>query len=66
METIKRKLNCKIEKDDGLDDDCDTKNFLPGHLGAFILSISKRMLNNFAREINGFYNKIYYGDADSL
>ena len=33
---------------------------------AFILSNSKRIMNNFIREINGFYNNIYYTDCDSL
>ena len=57
----------KMEKDDGLDDDSDIKNTLPAVLGAFILSNSKRIMNNFIREINGFYNNsIYYGDTDSL
>ena len=57
----------KLKKDDGLDDDCDIKNTLPAVLGAFILSNSKRIMNNFIREINGFYNNsIYYGDTDSL
>ena len=57
----------KMKKDDGLDDDCDIKNTLPAVLGAFILSISKGIMNNFIREINGFYNNsIYYGDTDSL
>ena len=57
----------KMKKDDGLDDDCDIKNTLPAVLGAFILSNSKRNMNNFIREINGFYNNsIYYGDTDSL
>ena len=43
------------------------KNTLPNHLGAFILSNTKRIMNNFIREINGFYiNSIYYGDTDSL
>ena len=47
--------------------DCDFKNTLPAVLGAFILSNSKRMMNNFVREINGFCNNsIYYGDTDSL
>ena len=41
----------KMKKDDGLDYDCDIKNCLPGHLGAFILGNSKR---NMKREINGF------------
>ena len=43
------------------------KNTLLSHLGAFILSNSKRIRNNFIREINGFYNNSnYYGDTDSL
>ena len=25
----------KVKEDDGLDDDCDNKNTLPAHLGAF-------------------------------
>ena len=57
----------KRKKGDGLDDDCDIKNTLPAVLGAFILSNSKRIMNNFIREISGFYNNsIYYGDTDSL
>ena len=36
-------------------------------MGAFILSNSKQIMNNFIREINGFYKKsIYYGDTDSM
>ena len=57
----------KLKKDVGLESDNDVKNTLPSHLGAFILSTSKRNVNNFIREINGFYNNsIYYGDTDSL
>ena len=57
----------KMEKDDGLDDDCDNKSILPAVLGAFVLSNSKRNMNNFIREINGFYNNnIHYTDCDSL
>ena len=57
----------KLKKDDGLDDDCDVKKTLLAVLGAFILSNSKRIMNNFIREINGFYNNsIYYGDTDSM
>ena len=57
----------ELKKDGGLDGDNDVKNTLPSHLGAFILSNSKRNMNNFIRGINGFYNKsIYYGDTDSL
>ena len=57
----------KMKKDDVLDDDCDITNTLPAVLGAFVLSNSKRNMDNFIREINGFYNNsIYYGDTDSL
>ena len=57
----------KLRKDDGLDGDNDTKKTLPSHLGAFILSNSERIMNNFIKENNGFYkNSIYYGDTDSL
>ena len=57
----------KYEKDDGLDCENDVKNTLPSHLGGFILSNSNRFMNNFIREINGFYNiSIYCGDTDSL
>ena len=57
----------KMKRDDGLDDDCDTKNTLPAVLGNFILANSRRIMNKFIREINGFYeNNIYYTDTDSL
>ena len=57
----------EIRKTEGLDDDCDIGNILPAHLGAFILSNIKRILNIFLREINDFYTiSIYYGDTDSL
>ena len=57
----------KTEDDDGLDGDNNVKNTLPSHLGAFILSNSKRILNSLISEINGIYNNsIYYGDTDSL
>ena len=57
----------KMKRDDGLDDDCDIKNTLPAILGAFILANSKRIMNKFIKEINGFCNNsIYYGDTDSL
>ena len=67
MEITKRKLYCKDEKGDGLDDDCDNKNTLPAVLGAFILSKSRRIMKKFIIEKNGFYNNsINYGGADSL
>ena len=57
----------KMKKGDGLDDDCDNKNTLSAVLGAFILSISRRIIKKFIREKNEFYkNNIYYTDTDSL
>ena len=57
----------KLKKNDGLEGDNDVKDTLPSHLGAFILSNSKRIMNNFIIEINGFFNNsIYYGDTDSV
>ena len=57
----------KMKKDDGLDDDCGIKNNLPALLGAFILSNSRRFMNKFIREKNGFYkNNIFYTDTDSI
>ena len=63
----KENYTVKTKKYDDLDDDCNIKNTLPAHLGAFILSHIKRIMNNFLKEINGFHkNNIYYGDTDSL
>ena len=57
----------KMKKDDGIDDDCDIKNTLPAVLGVFILGNSRRIMNKFIRETNGFYkSNIYYTDTDSL
>ena len=57
----------KMKKDDRLDDDNIAKNTSAAHLGAFILSNSKRILNKFIRKIDGFYTKnVYYTDTDSL
>ena len=40
---------------------------MPLHLGAFVLSNSKRIMNNFIHAINGFYtNDVYYTGTDSL
>ena len=39
---------------------------MPHQLGAFVLSNSKRNMNNFIQAINGFYtNDLYYEDTDS-
>ena len=40
---------------------------MPSHLEAFILSNSKRNMNNFIMENKGFYNNsLYYTDLDSF
>ncbi|ESO82750.1 hypothetical protein LOTGIDRAFT_155768 [Lottia gigantea] len=39
----------------------------PSHLGSFVLSHSKKIMNNFIRVIDGFYKpEIYYTDTDTL
>ena len=68
MEITKRNLYSEIKKkDDGSDGNSAVRNTILSHLGAFILSNSERIINNFIGEINGFYYKIiYYGDTDSV
>ncbi|ESO85255.1 hypothetical protein LOTGIDRAFT_176066 [Lottia gigantea] len=45
----------------------DFTRLTPTHLGTFILSHSKRIMNNFIQVIDGFYKpEIYYTDTDSL
>ena len=40
---------------------------MPLHLGAFVLSNSKRIMNNFIHAINGFYtHDVFYTDTDPL
>ena len=40
---------------------------MPLHLGAFVISNSKRIMNNFIHAVDGFYsNDVYYTDTDSL
>ena len=64
---VPNRIHIRKKKDDGLNGDNDVKNTLPRPLGVFIFSKSKRNMNNFIREINGFYNNsIFYGDRDSL
>ena len=56
-----------MKKDDGLDDGCNVDITLLAHLGAFVLSNSERIKNNFIKEFNSFYNdNKYYTDTDSL
>ena len=57
----------KMIDDAGLEDEVKKLNAMPLHLGAFVLSNSKRIMNNFIHAINGFYtNDVYYTDTDSL
>ena len=57
----------KMIDDAVLEDEVKKLNTMPLHLGAFVLSNSKRIMNNFIHAINGFYtNDVYYTDTDSL
>ena len=57
----------KMIDDKGLEEEIKKINTMPLHLGAFVLSNSKRIMNNFIHAINGFYtNNVYYTDYDSL
>ena len=57
----------KMIDDKGLEDEIKKINTMPLHLGAFVLSNSKRIMNNFIHAIDGFYtNNVYYTDTDSL
>ena len=57
----------KMIGDAGLEDEIKKLNTMPLHLGAFVLSNSKRIMNNFIHAINGFYTSDdYYTDTDSL
>ena len=42
-------------------------NISPSHFGSYILSHSKRWMNDVVKQIAGFYNNsIYYTDTDHL
>ena len=57
----------KMIDDAGLEDEFKKLNTMPLHLDTFVLSNSKRTMNNFINAINGFYtNDVYYTDTDSL
>ena len=57
----------KMKDDEGLQDEVNKVNTMPLHLGAFVLSTSKRIMKNFIHAIDGFYsNDVYYTDTDSL
>ena len=57
----------KTIDDAGLEDEVKELNTMPLHLVAFVLSNSKRIMNNFLQAIIGFYtNDAHYTDTDSL
>ena len=57
----------KLKDEEGLQDEVKKVTTMPLHLGAFVLSNSKRIMNNFIHAIGGFYtNDVYYTDTDSL
>ena len=57
----------KMRDDEGLEDEVKKVNTMPLHLGAFVLSNIKRIMNNFIHAINGFFsNDVYYTVTDSL
>ena len=61
--------NCivRLRDDKCLQDEVKKVNTMPLHLGAFVLSNSKRILINFIHAVDGFYsNDLYYTDTDSL
>ena len=53
--------------DEGLEDGVKKVNTLPLQLAVFILSNSKRIMNNFIHAIDEFYsNDVYFTDTDSF
>ena len=57
----------KMKDEEGSQDEVKKVNTMPPHLGAFVLSNSKRIMNIFIHAINAFHaNGVYYTDTDSL
>ena len=57
----------KMIDDAGLEDEIKKMNTMPLNLGAFVLSYSKRITNNFIHALGGYYtNDVYSTDTDSL
>ena len=51
----------KMIDDAGLEDEVKKLNTMPLHRGAFVLSNSKRIMNNFIRAFNGYYtNDVFF------
>lgn len=67
-EDFELEMNTDKSRDKSRDKSMDDfTSYMPSHLGAFILSHSKRIMNNFIECIDGFKQpKIYYGDTDSI
>ncbi|ESO98469.1 hypothetical protein LOTGIDRAFT_174280 [Lottia gigantea] len=57
----------EIEEKEITTEDSKSTRLTTSHLGSFVLSHSKKIMNNFIHVINGFYKpEIYYTDTDSL
>ena len=57
----------KMADDAGLEDEVKKLNTMALHIGAFVLSNSKRIMNNYIHAFSRFYtNDVYYTDTDSL
>ena len=57
----------KMKNDEGFLDEVKKVNTMPLHLGAFVLSYSKRIKNIFIHAIGGFHiYGVYYTDCDCL
>ncbi|ESO91456.1 hypothetical protein LOTGIDRAFT_153900 [Lottia gigantea] len=60
-------VETEIEEKEITTEDSKSIRLTPSHLGSFLLSHSKKIMNNFIHVINGFYKpEIYYTDTDSL
>ena len=65
--TSQRNYFVKMIDDAGLEDGIEKLKTLPLHVGAFVLSNSKRKENSFIHAIKGVQTKdLYYTYADSL
>ena len=57
----------KMTDDAGLEVEVKKVKTMPLHLGSFVLSTSKRIMNNFIHAIDGTYtNDFYYEGTDSM
>ena len=68
VSSLEREYLVKLQDHEGVDDNGHSKkiNSQPCHLGSFILSHSKRLMNDVILAIDGFKNnKFYSSDTDS-